>query len=200
MTERLIIFDLDGTCYPQDSALTRIIDERTTEFLLNRAGLTSAELAAMEDRTPSILKALALLDIPRVQWATAVYEAVPYQQLLRQDPALNRALSRIAAHRIVVTMAPQRHALAVLGALGLTAAIDNTISVYESDHTDKHDIYQALVKEYGASRTTVVGDNEALDLDPAAALGCGCAHIDPRGRSGAYPVFRDLAQALVALP
>lgn len=200
MTERLIILDLDGTCYPSSSALTRIVDERTAEFLLNRAGLTRVELAAMEERTPSILKALALLDIPRVQWATAVYEAVPYQQLLSRDPALTRALSRIAAHRIIVTMAPQRHASAVLGALGLTAAIDHTISVYETDHTDKHDIYRALVEEYGASRTTAVGDNTALDLDPAAALGCGCAHIDPRGRSGAYPVFRDLAEALVALP
>ncbi|PKV80475.1 HAD family hydrolase [Nocardia fluminea] len=200
MTERLIILDLDGTCYPSNSALTRIVDERTAEFLLNRAGLTSAELASMEERTPSILKALALLGIPRVEWATAVYEAVPYQQLLSPDPSLNRALSRIAAHRIVVTMAPHRHAIAVLGALGLTAAIDNTISVYETDHTDKHDIYQALVKEYGASRTTAVGDNAALDLDPAAALRCECAHIDPRGRSGAYPVFRDLAQALAALP
>lgn len=97
MGQRLIILDLDGTCYPSDSALTRIIDTRTTEFLTWHAGLTPRQLTEMEERTPSILEALALLGLPRQQWASTTYRAIPYRQLLRPDPRLIRALSRVAA-------------------------------------------------------------------------------------------------------
>lgn len=200
MGQRLIILDLDGTCYPSDSALTRIIDTRTTEFLTRRGSLTPMQLTAMEEQTPSILEALARLGLPRQQWASAVYRAMPYRQLLRRDPALVRALSRMAARRVVVTMAPEQHAAAVLEALGLTGVIDDTISVFEVGHTDKRVIYRSLVETYGASTTTVLGDNVALDLEPAAALGCGCAHIHPRHHAGPFPVYRDLLQALSALP
>lgn len=198
MNERLTILDLDGTCYPRDSALTRIVDARTTEFLLRRTGLAPAELARMEERTPSILEALNHLGIPRRQWAEAVYRAMPYQQLLQPDPELTHALSSLAAIRVVVTMAPQQHAMTVLEALGLTAAIDHTISVFETNYTDKQDIYRALTEKYVPSRTTVFGDNAALDLDPAAALGCECVHIDPQCRSGPYPVYQDLLHAVAA--
>ncbi|MFD6221202.1 HAD family hydrolase [Nocardia asteroides] len=198
MNERLTILDLDGTCYPRDCELTRIIDARTTEFLLRRTGLAPAELARMEERTPSILEALDQLDIPRRQWADAVYRAVPYQQLLQPDPELTHALSCMAAKRVVVTMAPQQHAVTVLEALGLTTTIDHTISVFETNYTDKQDIYRALIEKGSPSQTTVFGDNVALDLDPAAALGCGCVHIAPQRRAGPYPVYQDLLQALSA--
>ncbi|MGQ4601113.1 HAD family hydrolase [Nocardia sp. R6R-6] len=200
MAQRLIILDLDGTCYPSDTALTRIIDTRTTEFLTRRAGLTPVQLTEMEEQTPSILEALARLGLPRHQWAHAVYRAIPYRQLLRPDPALVRALSRVAARRVVVTMAPKQHAIAVLAALELSGLVDDTISVFEAGHTDKRDIYRSLVETYGASTTTVIGDNADLDLEPAAALGCGCAHIHPRHHAGLFPVYRDLLQALSALP
>ncbi|MFJ2834274.1 HAD family hydrolase [Nocardia sp. NPDC087230] len=201
MGKQLIILDLDGTCYPRDSALTRIIDDRTTTFLVKRAGVEPADLDAMERRNPSILEALDLLGIPRRQWADAVYQDLPYRRLLHPDPALALALSRIGGPRILVTMAPGRHAIEVLDALGLAAMIDRTISVCDNEfHTDKHEIYRELVADFGATEATVFGDNVALDLDPASALGCVCVHIDPGGgRGGAYPVYPDLARALVAL-
>ncbi|MEU6191416.1 HAD family hydrolase [Nocardia sp. NPDC047038] len=199
MVQRLIILDLDGTCYPSDSALTRIIDTRTTEFLTRHAGLTPTQLSEMEERTPSILEALARLGLPRQLWASVTYRAIPYRELLRRDPRLIRALSRVAARRVVVTMAPEQHAIAVLEALGLTGVVDDAISVFETGHTDKRVIYRSLVETYGASTTTVLGDNVALDLEPAAVLGCGCAHIHPRPHHGPFHVYRDLLQALSTL-
>lgn len=199
MSGRLIILDLDETCYPSDTALTRMIDARTTEFLFRRGGLNPAELTEMEERIPSILAALALLGIPRKQWADAVYRAIPYRELLRPDHASARILSGVSAHRVVVTMAPQAHAIAVLEALGLTTMIEDTVSVYDAGHCDKQGIYRDLIEKHGASTTTVLGDNVALDLAPAAALGCRCVQIHPRQLAGPYPIYRDLPQALSSL-
>lgn len=199
MSGRLIILDLDGTCYPSGTALTRMIDARTTEFLIRRGGLTLAEITEMEGRIPSILGALALLGIPRKRWADAVYRAIPYRELLRPDRASARILSRVTANRVVVTMAPQTHAIAVLEALGLTVMIDQTVSVYDAGHCDKQGIYRDLIEKHGASATTVLGDNVALDLAPAAVLGCRCVQIHPRQLAGPYPIYRDLMQALSAL-
>ncbi|WP_407916758.1 HAD family hydrolase [Kitasatospora sp. NE20-6] len=197
--DRALVLDLDGTVYPADGPVTAAIDARTTDFLLRHTGLGAGELAALERERPSILDALDHLGIPRDHWARAVHGGLEYTGLLRPDPGLRAALARVRARRVVVTLAPATHARSVLAALGLTDLVDDLFSVFDTADAYKDRVYAELAADQGGgARILVVGDNPRLDLDPAAAHGCGCLLVGrPRGPQR-YPAYATLPDALTS--
>jgi FMN phosphatase YigB (HAD superfamily) len=195
----MLILDLDGTVYPQDSALTEIIDTRTAAFFLDCAGLGARELAALEQERPSVLDALNHLGIAQALWARAVYANLPYTEILRHDARLRTALARIQIPRIVVTMAPATHAWRVLAALGITEVIDEIHSVFDSPDVVKDHVYAKLIAGQGvAAQNFAIGDNPRLDLKPAAGYGCHCLLVGRTQPPQLYPTYATLTDALAS--
>ncbi|MGO4612999.1 HAD family hydrolase [Nocardia sp. 2YAB30] len=194
---KTLVLDLDSTIYPADTALTTLIDARTTAFLQRNSGLTTAELAVLEAERPSILDALDKLGIPRRRWAESVYTDLPYTQVLHPHPELQSALARCQTRRVVVTLAPSAHAASVLAALGVAELIDDLHSVFDSADSVKDGIYGALfANDVDPKQSVVIGDNPLLDLEPAAALGCRCLLVGQPRVSQPYPTFASLLDAL----
>ncbi|MFX0581048.1 haloacid dehalogenase-like hydrolase [Nocardia nepalensis] len=196
----MLVLDLDGTVYPQDSALTDMIDTRTAAFFLERAGLDTPELTALEVERPSVLDALDHLGLSRFDWARAVYADLPYTEILRPDPRLRAALVRVQVPRVVVTLAPATYARGVLAALGITELVDDLHSVFDSADVVKDRVYAKLIASQGeAANTFVIGDNPRLDLAPAAGYGCRCVLVGRTRRPQPYPTYITLMDALASI-
>jgi FMN phosphatase YigB (HAD superfamily) len=195
----VLVLDLDGTLYPAANRLTELVDTRTEAFLAEWAGLNPGELTALELERPSIFDALDHLGISRDRWARAIYTGLPYTEFLRPDSVLRSVLAGVPARRIVVTMAPARHAQDVVAALGLTEMIDGLYSVFDSPYMSKDHIYAGLIGDGDPADFLVMGDNPRLDLDPAAALRCRCLLVGEPQPSRLYPTYPTLLAALAAI-
>lgn len=196
----MLILDLDGTMYPKDSVLNGIIDARTAAFFLERAGLDTRELAALEVERPSVLAALDHRGLSRFQWARAVYADLPYTEILHPDPRLRTALARVQGPRVVVTLAPSTHARSVLAALGITELVDELHSVFDDTQAVKDGTYAKLLASQDSTvNVVVIGDNPALDLAPAAGYGWHCVLVGSTRGPQPYPTYATLIDALASL-
>jgi FMN phosphatase YigB (HAD superfamily) len=188
----LLIFDQDGTLYPNQSRLAQALRNQTKQWLAERLGLARESLDALYPRLgrrfPHIFDGLEALGLSIEEYHRAVFDAVDVEALIEPDHTLVALLRRLPQPKYIVTLAPRRYSERLQRRLGLEGLIRATYCVAEQPVSSKAYCYRAIAQHerLEAAAVYVVGDNLDVDVLPAIALGCQALHISSQQHAGRH--------------
>lgn len=171
------VFDLDNTLYPASSNLFLQVDRKMTRFIADFLGLDS-ETAYRLQKTYFREHGTTMRGLMDVHGM----DPGPFLDYVHDidlspvapDPALEAALARLDARKIVFTNGPTNHAERVMERLAVRRHFEAVFDIVDADYVPKPqpDAYAALVRRYGLNpRTTVMVEDLVRNLAPAAAMG-----------------------------
>jgi hypothetical protein len=165
---KLIIFDLDGTLYSNNSILFSNIDKYTEKFLKD---YFYGDIVELEKNNPNILSVIKKLGISRERYGKKVFTKLDYQMLIA-DKKLSNLLDNIDSYKCIVSLAPISHIEEVLDKLGISNSFDLNLSIYDLGIENKKDAYLFLLDMFSVvpNRAVCVGDSFSNDLIPAKEL------------------------------
>jgi len=182
---RTIAFDLDETVYPRQAGVMQAIGHRITEYIERFFGVTRPKALALRAeylrRHGTTLRGLQIHhDIDADEYMAFVHN-VPVEQLLRNDPRLDQALSNIDAEKIIFTNASWEHAERVLNAIGIRHHFGRIVDVRDMGWESKPHpgAYSRLLCLLDArpEEVMLVEDN-IRNLRPAVELGMLTVLVD----------------------
>ncbi|MGH6953180.1 MAG: pyrimidine 5'-nucleotidase [Alphaproteobacteria bacterium] len=171
------LFDLDNTLYPPSAALFQQIERRMGEFIVRALGVATDEArdiqkGLFQDHGSTMTGLMVRYGVDPEDFLAHVHEID--HSVLAPDPALDRALDRLAGRKLVFTNASLGHAERVLGRLGVRRHFEAIFDIREARYLPKPapEPYNVLVRRHGLepARTAIL-DDIAKNLRPAAALG-----------------------------
>lgn len=184
------VFDLDNTLYPAKSNLFSQVDRRMTRFIADFLGLDSESAYRLQK---SYLRAhgttmRGLMDEHGM-------DPGPFLDFVHDidldpvtpDPVLDRALARLPGRKIVFTNGPSDHAFRVMDRLAVAHHFEAVFDIVEADYVPKPEprAYAALVRRHRLTpERTVMVEDMARNLRPAAALGMTTVWVRPGGDEG----------------
>lgn len=179
------VFDLDNTLYPPAARLFDQIERRMTDFIVRelkieadhanelrktywaRHGTTLAGLMAEHDMDPMPF----LDDVHQVDMTH-----------LDADPALDAALRKLPGRRIVYTNGSAEYAGRVLGARGLSDAIDAVYGIEHADFVPKPEA-RAFDRVFGLDGVpgpqAAMFEDDARNLAAPHQMGLRTVHVAP---------------------
>ena len=181
----VIVFDMDGTLYQLDgnncsytgSTLERKILENCLEFISQKERIKPEQTETvmnqgLQDRIGLSNFLAQRYSITRKQYFDAVWNIDPRGMIFNyQEPV--RTILRLAQTKkklILLTSAPQIWQRRVTDFLGISQYFE---SVYSGeDFGQKEEIFSILAQRYSPGKILSIGDQEEMDIQPAAALGC----------------------------
>lgn len=118
-----ILFDLDNTLYSERCGIFRVIDRRMNEWLMSRLDVPAKEVNDFRNkyfvRYGTTLRGLMLHhNVDPKDYLEYVHD-VPVSDFLSEDVELRGVLERIKARKLIFTNSNRKHALRILGALGV---------------------------------------------------------------------------------
>ena len=138
-----LLFDLDNTLYPQSSGLWEAIGDRINLYMVERLGMTPAEVGRKRD---DFLKAFGTtLNALRHYYGIdpdeflAFVHDLPLAKYLGRQPAVDQMLGRLPFYKVIFTNADAAHARRVLALLGITPHFERIIDIYALEFINKPD-------------------------------------------------------------
>lgn len=172
------VFDLDNTLYhPSVCDLFRHMDSRMNQFIVEMLGVDAAEANRLRQ---TYFKGYGttlrgLMDVYGVEpqsFLDYVHEIDLSE--LTPDAKLDEALSRLPGRKIIFTNATERHAMNVLGRLGVARHFDEVFDVAAGNWLPKPqpEVYELFVRRHRVEpRRAAMFEDTARNLAPAHALG-----------------------------
>jgi len=187
----LAVIDLDQTLYDAGCGIFARMDRRINAFIMDRLGVSwqKADRLRLDywRRYGSTLRGLMLHHgIDPEPYLCEVHDVQP-EELIKPDPALDAALGRIAARKVIHTNAIAEYAERVLAALGIrhhfAAIYDIRFDGYRPK-PNRHSLLRIIEREGAVPERTLVVDDQPENLEIAKALGCKTIRIchEPDGR------------------
>ena len=162
-----LFFDLDATLYPPSNGLWDEIRNRIFQYMDDVIGLPPEDIPAIRERFlkryGSTLEGLRIhYGIDPDGYLSYVHN-IPLENYLSQDPDLNALLSELPQDLWVFTNADQRHAEAVLAALGIQDHFTGIVDLLAMDFAIKprpeaYQIAQELAGEKNPARCILFDD------------------------------------------
>jgi len=172
-----LILDLDDTLYSRRTGLMEEIGRRILLYLTERMGFSPQESVELRKRfNTQYGTALRGLQIEHtIDPADYLHfvHAVPLQDYLALDPALDAMLSRIPLNKAVFTNADTAHAQRVLNCLGVAHHFPVIVDIYavEFHCKPRPEAYRRMLDQIGADgRTCIMVEDSARNLHPAREL------------------------------
>ncbi|MSO93290.1 MAG: pyrimidine 5'-nucleotidase [Rhodospirillales bacterium] len=171
------LFDLDNTLYSATSNFFAQIDDRMRSFIARELGLGLDEAHTLQKsyfrQHGTTLR--GLMD----RHGVAPEEFLAYVHdidlsPLRQDAALDQALSRLPGRKIVFTNGTRVHAERVLDRVGVARRFEAIFDIADAGFRPKPEpvVYAMLVRRHGVDpKRAVMVEDLARNLVPAAAMG-----------------------------
>lgn len=172
------IFDLDNTLYhPSVSDLFPQMERRMVAYIGELLGLDHEAANAHRDRYfrsygTTLRGLMEMHGVAPQAFLDYVHELD--LEIVRPDPALDAALTRLPGRKIVFTNATERHAVNVMHRLGISHHFDDVFDVAAAEFVPKpqrpaYDRF--LVRHAVDPRRAAMLEDMAKNLEPAAALG-----------------------------
>ena len=178
------VFDLDNTLYPASCNLFARIDERMKHWIADFLQVEPDEAFRVQKKYfmehGTTLK--GLMDVhgidpgPYLDYVHDIDVSV-----VEPDPALQHALAALPGRKLIFTNASVAHAHRVMDRLGITHLFEGVFDIADADYVPKPQphIYDILIQQHGLNPTkTVMVEDMARNLEPAAALGMTCIWVD----------------------
>jgi putative hydrolase of the HAD superfamily len=176
---RTLLLDLDDTLYPAGNGVWEAIGERINQFIVDRLGVSVEEASALRagyfrDYGTS-LNGLRLHHAVEPHDYLAFVHDVPLEAYLAPDPGLRIMLGRLRLRPFIFTNADRRHAGRVLRVLDVADLVGPVIDIEALEWVNKPEpeAYRRALQLSGEPdpAACLVVDDQARNLDPAAALG-----------------------------
>lgn len=172
------LFDLDNTLYPAETGLFNVVDARINRFLMEHLGIPAAAADALRHRyheeygitLVGLMKEHAIDPHHYLEFV----HRIPVAEYLVADAALRAILEELPGRKAIFTNGSRRHALAVIGALGLDGVFGEIFDIVTLGFRPKPDprTYHAVLTRLGrAGPEVVLLEDLARNLAPARALG-----------------------------
>ncbi|MBE2275455.1 MAG: pyrimidine 5'-nucleotidase [Rhodobacteraceae bacterium] len=180
------VFDLDNTLYPPGMRLFDQIEERMTEWVMNRLAVSRAHADHLRRHYWQLYGTTlaGLMNEHRIEpgeYLAAVHD-IDFSPLL-PDPALAAAIAALPGRRIVFTNADTVYARKVLEKRGFSGLFD---AVYGVEHAGFHpkpgaEAYAAIRAQDGFDpATAAMFEDDPRNLAVPHALGMRTVHVAPR--------------------
>ncbi len=136
-----LLFDLDGTLYPNNNGIWDAIAARMEDYMHSFLGLPREEIPAIREnyyhQYGTTLKGLLIHhNIDPYQYLDFVH-AIPLDDYIKADPRLRQSLQDISIPRWIFTNADTNHALRVLDILGVSDQFEGILSIDSLDFLNK---------------------------------------------------------------
>jgi putative hydrolase of the HAD superfamily len=207
------VFDLDNTLYPASTNLFGQIDLRMRDFIAGSLDLELEEARALQKTYfhtyGTTLRGLMEHHAVDAQAFLDYVHDIDIDAL-KPSPALDTALARLSGRKVIFTNASTGHARRVMRRLGVEHHFDAVFDIADAGFEPKPDpaVYAQLVERHRIDpRTSVMVEDIARNLEPAAALGMTTVWVRTKsewGREGndgahVHHVVDDLVAWLGAL-
>ena len=196
-----LILDLDETLYPRRTGLMGEIGRRMLLYLTSRMGFTSDEAADIRKRFfvryGTTLRGLQVeYQVDADEYLQFVH-AVPLQNYIVPDPALEAMLARIPLPKSIFTNADAFHARRVMERLGVTHHFPVVVDIHAVDFHCKPEpeAYRRLLSILGATGPAcILVEDMARNLRPAREFGMTTVLVDGDQADGVDYAIRDLLE------
>ncbi len=179
MPIRVILYDLDNTIYPASSGVMQSIDRRIGEYVQQQFGLSEAEAHDLRrlyfTTYGTTLRGLQehYQNVEIEHYLRFVHD-IAIDKFLEYDRALDAALARLPARKVIFTNSPFEHAERVIKALGLAHHFERIFDLrcFQFIPKPNPSCYQYVLNELGIDGTeTLLLEDSPQNLPPAKALG-----------------------------
>jgi putative hydrolase of the HAD superfamily len=185
------VFDLDNTLYPASINLFSQIDERMRGYIATFLGLDLDEAYRLQKRYfhefgTSLRGLMNRHDVDPAAFLEHVHDIDV--SVLAPSPALEAALTALPGRKIIFTNASVSHAERVLNQLGVGHHFADIFDIIEAGYLPKPEpeTYRSVVARFGLDpRASVMVEDMARNLEPAAALGMTTVWVRTRPEAGA---------------
>jgi putative hydrolase of the HAD superfamily len=190
MAIRAVLFDLDNTIYPASSGLMQSIDRRIGEYVQRVLGIDEEEALRLRRQYyaefGTTLRGLRHhhQHIEIEHYLQYVHD-IALDAFLVSDQHLDAMLAGLHVRKIVFTNSPREYAERVLDILGIAHHFERIFDVRYFNFVGKPDpeCYAQVLRELQvAGRETMLIEDTAHNLPPAARLGMTTVLVDERGK------------------
>lgn len=185
MSINTILFDLDGTLYPNNNPISAAVDALMTSYVQRHLGLQDPQEALQLRRSNGPRYGMTL------NWLVEEHGADPddymrfchninYYDFFQADSALNEQLATLQGRKIIFTNAPSEHAETVLSILGIRQHFEQIYDIRYNNWRGKpfKEAYTRLLSaiECPAQECVLIEDS-ARNLPVAKELGMSTVFI-----------------------
>jgi putative hydrolase of the HAD superfamily len=171
------IFDLDNTLYPARCRLFDQVDRRIGLYIQELLNLDPEAARALQkqyfrEHTTTLNGLMVNHRIDPADFLEFVHQIDVSG--IAEDPALERALTRLPGKKLIYTNGSVAHARNVMHRLGIGHHFEDIFDIVAAEYLPKpaDASFAQLIETYGiAPRRAVFIDDMARNLKPAAALG-----------------------------
>ncbi len=198
---KIALFDLDDTLYPPTNGLWEALRARITGYMVDKMGLPPETAIALRQHYYYTYGA-ALPGLMHEHGINAAdfldyVHAVPLEDYLQPDPALNAMLARLPLTKVIFTNADAAHAERVLNRLGVARHFTDILDVHARQFIVKPNpaAYAHAFAHLGVNpQQCIYLDDAAHNLRPAHALGCLTVLVNPEPPASLAGVNYHIAQ------
>lgn len=207
MTISTILFDLDGTLYPNSNSSLPVIDALMTTYVQRHLGIQDPQEALRMRRSDGPRYGMTL------NWLVDAHGADPedymrfchnfdYNDFFQADTALNEQLLGLGGRKIIFTNAPSEHAETVLSILGIRQHFEQIFDIRYNKWRGKpfKEAYTRLLEaiERPAHECVLIEDT-ARNLPVAKAMGMTTVFIGNDPIQSADVVVPNIYEALPSI-
>lgn len=184
---RFAVFDVDDTLYPPDNGLWDELADRIEQYLVERIGVNPADSDSVRSQYyrehGTTLNGLMCEhpELDPLDYLAFVHD-LPYAELLRPDPELNRMLADLALRKVIFTNADRPHAENVLRHLGIQDHFETIVDIITLDFVNKPNkaAYETLLRTLNAAaEACVLVEDSARNIATAREMGMTTILVRP---------------------
>lgn len=179
--ELICIFDLDGTLYPKDSAITHSIRNSVIDLISRKTNITHYKAADIYYSLPSKYAnpyhGLGSVGITAAEYH-AVFDEIDVAKYMKPDlllQSLLTVLSRVFTVRLL-TFSSEKYAQNMLRSIGVERFFQDIICVTPEMNYEKSSYYRTII-DTSPQNVFVIGDDYINDILPALKIGFNAYHI-----------------------
>ena len=172
------IFDQDGTLYPDENTLSKMLRDKTKKWIKKELNLSDKEIEKLYDSLPkryaNPFDGFISLGLTIKGYYEEVFEKVNPFEYVERDETLIKTLNDISADKFIVTLASKNYSLKLQKALGIDTLINETLFMIDFyPETSKSVAYNNIAKrkQLNPAEICVVGNNFDVDILPAIENG-----------------------------
>lgn len=178
MSIKLIIFDQDGTLYPNTHKLFTYTRKITKEWIAKSLNISSIEVETIYEKLakkyPNPYLGFISLGLSIKDYMLEVFDKIEPGNFLNLNPILYEYFAKDNTKKALVTLASPKYTQKLQEKLGIKQYYENILYLKDFKTYNKKECYKKLAKDFNIkfSEICVVGDSYYNDILPAIELGC----------------------------